>query len=103
VLKRLNTPIKDLDNKDITDPANGKTANLKDSVTTALLFQDQNTGQLTGEEKLKRFALAKKVHDAPETVDLTAEDIVLIKDCVNKLYTTLIYARLVEALDPKEA
>ena len=102
MLKRLNVPVRDLDNKDVMDPESGKVATLKGAVSSALLFQGQDSERLTGDQKLQRFALAKKVYDAEDKVDLTAEDVVLIKDCVNRIFTPLVYGRLVEALDPKE-
>jgi len=103
MLKRLNVEVNDLDGKAVLDPDSGKPATLKSATTSALLFQGQDDSKMTGDQKLARFALAKKVHDASDTVDLTAEEIVLIKECVNKIFTPLVYGRLVEALDPKEA
>lgn len=97
-------PIHDLDGK----PING--AVFHEFITKALLT-DLAQEQLTdnGELKMKRFFLAQKIastvaNHSPDTsqeclIDLSPEEIVLIKDRVGKLYSTLVSARLWQILN----
>jgi hypothetical protein len=54
--------------------------------------------------KLLRFRLAMRIAAAMETADgnisLTAEEVVLLKNGVAKLYAPLVYGRVVELIDP---
>lgn len=62
----------------------------------ALLTGDQH---LNGNEKLTRFMLARRIHDAAEPLRLTAEEIVLLKESVAKAWSVLIYGLTVELLE----
>ena len=60
------------------------------------IFRDEQ--ELPGEEKVKRFHLALKVTDEDEP-DLKAEDIVLIKKMVGKMYGPVVVGRMWAILD----
>lgn len=51
--------------------------------SNALLVPDKNTTK--AEDKVKKFNLAVKLVEK-DTVDVTAEDIVLLKSCINNAY-----------------
>lgn len=91
--------IKDLKGKLIKDEA-GKEISLKDICINALLLELPEQ-RLDGREKYKRYRLAMKIEDSDE-IDLPAEDIVLIKDCIAKVYTPLIMGRTWDMLDPED-
>ena len=58
--------------------------------------------KISGEEKLKRSILAEKIYNANPFVDLTSEEITLIKDRVDKTFTLpYLYKAAVDVLDPK--
>ena len=59
-------------------------------------FRDEQ--DLAGEEKVKRFHLALKLTDEDEP-DLKAEDIVLIKKVVGKMYGPVVVGRMWAILD----
>ena len=59
-------------------------------------FRDEEG--LAGEEKVKRFHLALKITDEDEP-DLKAEDIVLIKKMVGKMYGPVVVGRMWAILD----
>jgi len=56
---------------------------------------------LSGKDKMKRFELAMKIKDSGE-INLTSEEITLLKELIGKMYGTLIVGRCYEILDPKE-
>ena len=62
---------------------------------TAVYRDEQN---LKGDEKVSRFHLALKIVDEDEP-DLKAEDIVLIKKLVGKMYGPVIVGRVWSILD----
>lgn len=68
---------------------------------------DQKSGRpehVSGDEKLKRWELAKRIHDCNGLIDLKAEDITLLKNLIDKKYPSspLIYGQACEILDPTE-
>ena len=58
---------------------------------------------MSSDEKFNRFKLAQSVVDAKEKgeIDINAEDIILVKKCVNAMYPPLIYGRVCVALGEK--
>lgn len=90
---------KPIPNCDTSQPC-GKVLTLGDAAAIAMLAPDaQNAPQTPGDEKVKRFQLALKVHDAKD-VKLTAEETTLIKAQIAKVYPPLIVGRSWELLDP---
>lgn len=50
-------------------------------------------------EKMRRFKLAQRIHDAPGPVDVDAEEVALIKALIVKIYPPLVVGRSVELLE----
>jgi hypothetical protein len=53
----------------------------------------------TGEQKLKFFTILERVHDAALDVELSAEDVALIKKSAGELYTIPMVGALYKALE----
>jgi hypothetical protein len=59
-------------------------ATLRSVIISALML---NTNEkIIGEEKLRRWLLAQRIYQAVECVDLTVEEIVLIKQVVGSIF-----------------
>ena len=65
----------------------------------AAMLPDERS--LPGDEKVARFHLALRITDEDEP-DLKAEDVVLIKELVGKVYGSIIVGRVWDILDPSE-
>ena len=66
--------------------------------TTALLAHNQND-MATAEQKAKRFQIAVKINNRPGAVDITAEELSNIKECIGKFYGPLVVGRSFELLE----
>ena len=100
-LINFDTEFKDMEGEVIKQPS-GKNATLRGAAVDALLAQFQDEQNLSGEEKLKRWTLAKhivKSKDAP--CEVTAEDISLIKKLIAKAYGALVVGQAWEILEGK--
>ncbi len=77
---------------------------LKALSTDALnaIFQDEQGRGISGEEKAKRGLLAIRIYANPEKIDLTTEEISMIKMLVAKIASPLVYFQALEILDPAE-
>jgi hypothetical protein len=89
--------LKDMDGKDITEGKEKKVLTLDKVCVNALLSENQDDRQ-SGEDKLKVFQLAKKIYGAGE-VEVTAEEIVLIKNKVGRFYLPLVVGQVYEILE----
>jgi hypothetical protein len=78
---------------------------LRDVAVNALLAepQDRNAKPLDGKEKVRRTRLADKIYGCHEPINISAEDVVLIKDQVNAIYPTLTTARAWAILEGEDA
>lgn len=79
ILKVKNEPIKGQDGKDWT---------LKEALMTACFshFQGDNP---TGEEKYKRWKIAQKIDAAETEVELTVEEVGVVKKLCGHVYPTI--------------
>jgi len=59
--------------------------------------------EMSGEEKGKRYDLAKRIYTGPGLVDLQSEEIALLKKLIGKIYPTLTSGQAWEILDPHGA
>jgi hypothetical protein len=93
----FSTPLTDFRGKPLVTE-DGSALTLREAVTTALVapFKDENP---SGTEKVKRWQLAAKLQ-ASKDVELTADDIALIKNLVAKAYGPMIVGQVWAILDP---
>ncbi|MBA7465156.1 hypothetical protein ES707_00318 [subsurface metagenome] len=59
--------------------------------------------EISGEEKAKRYGLAKRIYTGTGSVDLQVEDIALLKKLIGRHYPTLTSGQAWEILDPHGA
>jgi hypothetical protein len=94
-------PITQLDGTPFTDQAGKPLATTLGTIAeTALLasYPDEQA-TITGEDKVKRFVLATKIHEAKGAA-LTADEVALIKKLIGKSYNALIVGKSWQLLDP---
>lgn len=87
----------------VPDGDKGGVLTLRTIAENALLgtFQDDTA---TGEEKLKRWKLAQSIHSVEVgTLNVTSEDVVLIKRLIAKAYATMIVGQAYEMLEGESA
>lgn len=92
---------KDLDGNKIANIP-GKTSTLKEVVIEALLAVFEDEKNLTGDEKLKRWELAKRVKSASGVLELSVEEVALIKKLIGKGYGVLVVGQAFSMLEGKE-
>lgn len=93
-------PITTLDGHPFKDPS-GQVADVTLAVIAenALLQAYSDEANLSGEDKIKRYALARRIADNPK-LELSAEDIALLKKLIAKSYNPLITGQSWKMLDP---
>jgi hypothetical protein len=79
--------------------AKGESATLKGVTIDALLVAYQDEQNLSGEDKVKRFALASKINKG--TDEVTVEEISLIKKLIGKAYSALVVGQAWDILEGK--
>ena len=72
---------------------------LESVAENALLAKYQDEPNLSGEEQMRRFSLARKIHDQTKDPALTPEDLALIKKLVAKVYGPLVVGEVWTELD----
>ena len=80
---------KDLDGAEVPNDK-GTAATLRGVTIEALLAQFTDEPNLGGEEKLTRWELASKIKNSPDPINVTVEELTLIKKLVGKAYGILI-------------
>lgn len=100
--KNFNTVIKNIDGNDILETAD-KPLTVRAACLMALLSTQEGDDRLDGQKKFSLVELAFKIRD-PEEVDISSEDIVLLKQRVAKVpFTThVILYRIYQFLEDKE-
>lgn len=96
MLVNLNVPLLDIHNQPVVEK--GVEVSAKAVVVTALLAAFSDEAGLSVAEKVQRFALAVRLQNASAEVDVSLEDLVLIKKLVGKAYSPLIVGRVYEIL-----
>jgi len=96
--------IEDMDGQPMPDSVgkDAKNFTLAKCCVNALYAQFEDEKNLSGEEKIKRYNLAEKIYAAKDKIDVTAENIALLKKLIGKAYGALIVGRAYELLDPVE-
>lgn len=70
------------------------------AIAHALFMQFDDERSLSGDQKWARGELAWRIQHAKQSIDLTAEDVVVIKRCVGKAYPPLVVQQVFPLLDP---
>jgi hypothetical protein len=90
--------VKNLDGNPLRDGDKDLTVN---DLCVRALCNAQSGAQATGEEKLKRAMLAERLLTvAPEKLELSAENITLIKACSAEWWMPWIHLQIVKTIDP---
>lgn len=89
----FNTVFLGLDKNPIKN--DGKVVTLREVTVNALLAP----ADISGTDKMKRFLLAQKIHEAAEEIKLFPEELVLIKDLIGKAYSPLFVGRAYQILN----
>ncbi len=80
-----------------------KKLTLKDVCMTSILSGTHEEDiKLPGDAKYKRFALAQKINNSVGPIELSVENIVIIKQQIAKYYVPLILGPAFDMLDPSE-
>ena len=95
--RNLDQVMTDLDGKDFGDKAT-----LKQVCFGAISTPMQGDDQIPLDKKMKQYSLLQKINAGGE-VDLSAEDIALIKERGGKLFPILVFGRMVDALENEPA
>ena len=88
---------RDLDDKEIK--LAGKSQTFSVVACNALLSLPDNSN-VPGNDKITRYNLAMKIHNN-NPVDLTLDELKLLKDLIGQLYLPLIVGQAWEILEPK--
>lgn len=88
-----------LDGTEVKDET-GKIISLKDICIQALLVNDSKE-ELSSTEKMKRFTLAQLIFKNT-VADITAEDIVMLKNVIGKYMSTLVVGLTFPLIEPTE-
>jgi hypothetical protein len=91
--RNLDQVMTDLDGKDFQDKAT-----LKTIVFNALASPMQEDSSMSIDKKMKQYALLQTINKGGE-VELTAEDISLIKERGCKIFPLIVFGRMVEMLE----
>ena len=84
----------------IVDEASKNPLTLSKVCVEALLANDRNEN-IDGVEKLRRFELAKAIHEGKKD-SLSAEETVLLKELVAKYFSTLVVGQALPMLDSSD-
>lgn len=92
-------PITQIDGKTALRDEEKNIVTLGSVAENALLAKYQDEPNLAGEEQMKRFSLARKIHDQRKDPSLTPEELALIKKLVAKVYGPLVVGEVWTELD----
>jgi hypothetical protein len=71
-------------------------------IINALMAAYKDDDKCSGEDKLKRFDISKKISESEGAIELSTDEISFIKNYVNKAgFPPLTYARINEVLEGK--
>jgi hypothetical protein len=97
---KMTTTIVGADFKTPMIDENKKPVLIKNLLVNAVLGQDRQ--EMPGEEKLERFELAKKISGASPCVEVTAKELTLIRNSVQRVYPPILVGQLEEVLSAAE-
>lgn len=86
----------------LDDKGKETTLTVRSIAVNSLMAPYPDEQNLSGEDKMKRVDLARRLQDTKTKAELTSEDIVLIKRLVNKAYASpLVVEQTWKALERK--
>ena len=89
--------IKNLDGEEIKQ--DGKAYTVKKAVTDALLAPLDKDRDLMGSKKAELYALAVRIHNATDHVEITVEEASTIKERVASAFAALIVGQVYEIIE----
>ena len=98
----IDQSFKNVDGTNLVDVDTKEVVKLKPVIVNALLGMFKDEEQLSGGEKLERWQLAIKINNADGDIELSAEEISLIKLLIGKMFTTIIVGQAFEMLENKQ-
>lgn len=72
-------------------------------ITNALLAAFEDERELSGEDKYKRFKLADRINSAEGEVEISGEELALVKKMVGKGYNVLAVGHIYNLLESLES
>ena len=91
---KLNIPLRELDGNVVVDP-NKKIITVASQCVLALCVNEE----IDGMEKMKRGELAEKIFKAKDELDLTIEEVALVKQLVGKYLSTVAVMQIWRLLE----
>lgn len=92
----FNVALKDFGGTEVFE--NGVAIILKKLVVDALNITSEQDNP-SGEEKMKRFLLAKKIYLSEDSVDITVEEATKIKELIGKHFAPIAVGNIFELLE----
>lgn len=86
--RNFTAPIKNLDGKPLKE--GDREVTIGSIAVNALLTPYEDERNLSGDDKVKRFRLAQSIHDADGEIEVTVEQVALLKSLIAKAYSPLI-------------
>ena len=101
MLIKVDILLKTMDGQVMKDMVDGEAidATLRMAMVNAVLSPIEKE---SGMDKVKKFNLAKKIHDAESEVDLTVEEVSLVKERIGEVFPVLIVGQVFNLLEGKE-
>jgi hypothetical protein len=99
---QLNVQLKTLDGEPLKKDAEGEACWDVRSIIIQSLLSTHADYTPTGEQKLSDYRLANSVKDAVLDLDLKSEEVVHIKECVCRMFNTLVYGQMCDLLEKVE-
>lgn len=100
MLVDFSQPICDLSGQPVhPDPKSEAVMTLASVAVNSILMPRQSDANLSGEDKVKRFKLAKRIHDANEPLEINIEEAALLKSLIADSHTTLVASQALLAID----
>lgn len=101
MLIKVETPLRNMDGQVMKDNVDGQAvdATLRMAMVNSILSPVEKE---SGMDKVKKFNLAERIHDAVDNVDLTVEEISLIKERVGVVFPSLIVGQVWKLLEGKD-
>lgn len=95
--RNFSLPLNDIDGNPLVN--NNLPFTLGSAAIGALLATFEDERHLPGEQKFQRYMLANKIHANPEALEVSAEEIAMLKNLIGKAYTPIVVGPAFLALE----